>query len=254
MTNEDEDFERPAVPEMPEMPETPGNAVAIPKKAQLIANERGYIAPTSVEEALRMAHAVIAGRLAPSSYDNDPSKIMLGIMSALEAGLPPLYGLRQIAIINGRPTIWGDGAVALVQSKNLIASMVKEKVGTPPSDNDLSKWPDDYGFLVTIKRRNQEGEYTGTFTVGMAKRARLWLNAKKLPWIEHPERMLFNRARAFALRDGFADALGGIAIREEIEDMDEARPDLYPDIDLADTPTVEAPPLPITETEEEAAL
>ena len=31
--------------------------------------------------------------------------------------------------------------------------------------------------------------------------------------------MLKIRARAFPLRDGFADALAGLAIREEVEDM-----------------------------------
>lgn len=221
------------------------------KKAQLVANARGYIAPTTVEEAARMAQAVIIGGLAPSSYKNDPGMIMLGIMSALEAGLPPLYGLRQIAIINGRPTIWGDGAVALVQAKNLIASMETEWIGTKPTDKDLSKWPDDYGCRVTIKRRNQEGAYVGEFTVGKAKMAKLWLNAKKVPWLEHPERMLFNRARAFPLRDGFADALGGIAIREEIEDMiDAEKADKHVAIDLTDAPKVEAPPLPEDNEEE----
>lgn len=224
--------------------------VAVQPKAPLVANQRGYIAPTTVEEAARMAQAVIVGNLAPSSYGNDPTKIMLGIMSALEAGLPPLYGLRQIAIINGRPTIWGDGAVALVQSKNLIASMVTEWIGTKPTDKDLSKWPDDYGCRVTIKRRHQEGEYVGEFTVAKAKAAKLWLNAKKVPWIEHPERMLFNRARAWPLRDGFADALGGIAIREEVEDMmDAEKVDKHVAIDLTDKPMVEAPPLPNDEEE-----
>lgn len=226
----------------------PGKELVPSRKAQLVANERGYIAPRTVEEAARMAQAVIAGNLAPSSYNNDPTKIMLGIMSALEAGLPPLYGLRQIAIINGRPTIWGDGAVALVQSKNLIAGIEQEWVGDKPENpNDLSKWPDDYGVVVRLKRRNQDGEYVGLFTVGMAKRAKLWLNAKKMPWLEHPERMLFNRARAFALRDGFADALGGIAIREEIEDMNETFiEDRHVAIDL-DAKAIEAPPLPTEE-------
>lgn len=208
-----ETMEQPTIDE-------PGKEIVVPKKAQLVANEKGYIAPKSVEEAARMAQAVIVGGLAPSSYNNDPGKIMLGLMSALEAGLPPLYGLRQIAIINGRPAIWGDGAMALVQSKNLIAEMHEEEVGGTLDEmpGDLTKWPDTYGWEIRIRRRNQEGFYTGRFTVGDAKRAKLWLNAKKVPWIEHPSRMLKIRARSFPLRDGFADALGGIAIREEVED------------------------------------
>ena len=213
-------------------------------KAALTVNEKGFIAPTTVEEAARMAKAVIAGQLAPSSYNNDPNKIMLGIMAALEAGLPPLYGLRQIAIINGRPTIWGDGAMALVQAKNLILDYKEEQIGAHPHSNDLSMWPDEFGFRVTIRRRGQEGAYVGEFTVGDAKRAKLWLNASKKPWIEHPLRMLKIRARSFALRDGFADALGGIAIREEIEDTFDVAEDRKVEIDLEAAPAVEAPPMP----------
>ena len=45
------------------------------------------------------------------------------------------------------------------------------------------------------------------------------MNTYKKPWIEHPDRMLFNRARAFVLRDGFADALMGLGIVEEMRDL-----------------------------------
>lgn len=213
------------------------------RKAELVVGDEGYIRPRTVEEALRMANAVVAARLAPDSYNSDPSKVMLGIMAAMEAGLPPLYGLRQIAIINGRPCIWGDAAMALVQSTGLIEGYKEERVGTEPTVADLSKWPDDYGWKVTIARKGQKGAYEGLFTVGMAKRARLWLNAKKVPWMEHPDRMLKIRARTFPLRDGFADALAGLAIREEVEDMNLVD-DKHVEIDLNATPTAEAPPLP----------
>jgi hypothetical protein len=234
-----------------EQTEEQTKAVAKVEKAPLAVGDKGYIMPKTVEEAARMAQAVIIGGFAPDSYNRDPNKILLGIMAAMEAGLQPLYGLRQIAIINGRPTIWGDAAMALVQSKNLISDYEEEQVGTTPTDADLSKWPDDYGWKVTIGRRGQKGHYVGIFTVGMAKRARLWLNAKKVPWIEHPDRMLKIRARAFPLRDGFADALAGLAIREEIEDMHEidAKP---PEVLLSDDGEVEAPPMEVA-TEEPAA-
>jgi hypothetical protein len=122
-----------------------------------------------------------------------------------------MQALKGIAIINGRPSIWGDLAVALVQSKNLIEEMEHHYTGEPDAD--------DRTCHVVIKRRGQEKPYDGHFSVKDAKRAKLWLNPRKQPWIDYPERMLFNRARAFALRDGFADALAGLAIREELEDL-----------------------------------
>lgn len=215
-------------------------AVATVQRAPItLSEDHGYILPTTIDEAFRFAQAVVAGRLAPDTYNNDPSKVMIGVMAAMEAGLPPLYGLRQIAIINGRPVIWGDAAMALVQSKNLIEEYHEQPINVPPPKRVLvaggdgeedsyelvpfdqwpiEQWPLDYGWLVTIKRRGQQGEYTGRFTVADAKRAKLWMAHNKKPWLEHPNRMLKIRARAFPLRDGFADALAGLAIREEVED------------------------------------
>ncbi|RVT93734.1 hypothetical protein [Sphingomonas crocodyli] len=190
------------------------------QRVELVATEGGYIVPRSMDEAYRYAVAVVHAKLAPDSYGNEPDKVMLGIAAAMEAGLPPLYGLRQIAIIQGRPTIWGDAAIALVQSKNLLTGNTKEKIGTIPAPGTpINEWADDYGFRVSLSRRHQTDPYVGEFTVGDAKRAKLWMNTRKVPWIEHPDRMLFNRARGWALRDGFADALAGLALREEVEDM-----------------------------------
>src|SRR5262249_49394 len=39
----------------------------------------------------------------------------------------------------------------------------------------------------------------------------------------YPRRMLMMRARSWALRDGFADVLRGLSIREEVEDYDTRR-------------------------------
>lgn len=249
---QNDDWEGGPEPEQQADPQPERAMVPVKQKAALVANDRGYIAPTTIEEAVRLANAVIAGRLAPNSYNNDPGMITLGIMSALEAGLPPLYGLRQIAIIQGRPVIWGDAAMALVQSQNLIDEYHEEEIGTKPQTDDLTKWPDDFGYRVRIKRRHQRGEYVGEFTVGHAKRAKLWLNPRKTPWMEHPQRMLKIRARAFPLRDGFADGLAGLAIREEVEDTFEVGKPVVT-VELSDQPKVEAPPMPEEEASAEKA-
>ena len=36
----------------------------------------------------------------------------------------------------------------------------------------------------------------GTFTVRDAKRGGMWLNSYKKPWLQYPDRMLYNRASA----------------------------------------------------------
>lgn len=191
-------------------------------KREIMAMETGgdvlAVVPRTLEEAFRFAQLVVNAGLCPNSYETagrpDPQKVVIGILTGLEVGVPPMQALKGIAIINGRPSIWGDLAVALIQSKNLIEKMEQRFSGEEDAD--------DWTCHVTIYRRGQDFPYEGHFSVKDAKRARLWMNPKKIPWMEHPKRMLFNRARAFALRDGFADALSGLAIREEMEDLPDA--------------------------------
>jgi hypothetical protein len=193
-----------------------GELVAVPPKA---GSKLQPIVPATMEELKYVSGLVIKCGLAPDSYDNDPQKIAIGIMKGLEVGLPPLTALSTIAIINKRPCIWGDGAIALVQAQNVITKMEVREVGTVSEGGEVSDFGDDYGFEVSIWRKGQETPYVGRFTVGDAKRAKLWLNPRKQPWMLYPKRMLKIRATAFPLRDGFADCLSGLHIREEIEDM-----------------------------------
>lgn len=208
-----------------------------PSQQQLVkveADERGVLAimPRNLDEAVRYTKSIIAAGIVPSAFKDgqtiNASLVMMGVLKSMEVGLPPLTGLGSLLPINGRLSIWGDGAVALVQSKRLVAKQTKTRVG-PAFDpgTELIDWPDDYGWAVTFWRVGQDEPYTHTFTVRDAKRAKLWLNSKKVPWLEHPDRMLFNRARAFVLRDGFADALMGLGIVEEERDH-------APDVDGGD--------------------
>jgi hypothetical protein len=68
----------------------------------------------------------------------------------------------------------------------------------------------------TVWRKNSV-KHTQTFSKEDAQKAGLW--GKSGPWTSYPKRMLAMRARGFALRSQFADALAGLITREEAEDM-----------------------------------
>lgn len=178
------------------------------------------IVPRTIEECFRLAQLICKAGLAPSSYDNDPQKVVLGIMKGMEVGFPPITGLGTIMIINNRACIWGDGAMALCQSRGVVDQTAVVWTGAAPGAEIPPS--DDWGCIFRVWRKNQAQPYEGKFTVLDAKRAHLWMNPKKQPWCLYPQRMLLNRARAFALRDGFADCLSGLSIAEEVQDLPEA--------------------------------
>lgn len=203
--------------------------VSVPKNeiVEVKRNERNIasggginaIVPKDIIEVARFVDAFTASGMIPYSYEvkgNEnatKARLMIGLMKSLEIGLHPITGINTIMIVNNKPTIWGDGAIALVQSKGVLEWMKSETSGTIGTD--------DYTCIVSLKRKGQEQPYVGKFSVADAKKAHLWGNTSKKPWMEYPERMLFNRARAFAIRDGFSDCLCGLAITEEMQDIAE---------------------------------
>lgn len=163
------------------------------------------IVPRDMEEAYRLAKAICVAGMAPRGMDS-PEKCMISIMRGMEVGLTPMMALDKIAIVNGRPVIWGDGAMGLVRGSG-VCEWVKEY---------MEGEGDNLAGVCIAKRRGEPEPIERRFTVGEAKKANLW--GKSGPWQQFPNRMLQMRARAFCLRDLFADVLGGLYLREEIED------------------------------------
>lgn len=167
------------------------------------------LAPRNIEEAMTMANTLAKSTLVPREFQNNPGNILVAIQWGYELGLQPLQAMQNIAVINGRPSVWGDAMLAIVRGSGLLES-IEESV-----ENGVA--------TCTIKRVG-ENPVTRSFSTENAKRAGLW--GKAGPWTHYPERMLQMRARAFALRDVFPDVLRGMYIAEEAQDIPERERDM----------------------------
>lgn len=162
------------------------------------------LAPTSFEQALKFAEIAAASDLVPPDYKGKPANILLALQHGCEIGLAPLQAIQSIAIINGRPALWGDAVLGLVRASGKLES--------------IDETDDGMAATCTVRRRGDQSPVVRTFSQADAEKAGL---AKKSgPWSQYPSRMRQLRARAFALRDAFPDVLRGLAVREEIEDYD----------------------------------
>ena len=175
-------------------------------KAPINFGEQG-VQLASLEDAFRFANAVAASGFAPRGMEK-PEAILVAIQLGAELGLTPMSALQNIAVINGRPAIYGDAALALVRSSGLLEVFREEEVGEAGKDT--------LGIKVTAKRKGFD-EATETFTVADAKLSKLW--GKAGPWSDYPKRMLKFRARGFLLRDQFGDILKGLRTAEEARDI-----------------------------------
>jgi hypothetical protein len=222
-------------PETQDLPlegqQPPADEIPKPERALVPLTAQGEvmaIMPTTIEEAARYANGLCLSGIVPDAFreggkrDGLPNQplVMMGILKSMELGVPPQTGLAGLLPLNGRFAVWGDLAAALVHRTGEVAKQQHIELGIGAFDPGapIGDWPDAYGIRFMIWRKGQEDPYIGEFTVRDAKRAGLWNNVRKQPWIQYPKRMLYNRARAFALRDGFADGLHGLTIAEEVMD------------------------------------
>ena len=174
------------------------------------------LALASFDDAYRFATMVAKSDFAPKDFKGKAESCLLAIQHGSEVGLSPMQSLQSIAVINGRPTIWGDAAMALVQSSQA-CEYVREYI---EGDGD------NLTAVCEAKRRGYPAPTTVRFSVADAKKAGLW--GKSGPWSQYPQRMLQLRARGFALRNAFADALRGLITAEEAQDYPATEPAKQP--------------------------
>lgn len=179
---------------------------------QLTTTNKGF-APATLTEAIQFSDMLANSSMVPKAYQGKPQDILVCVQWGYEMGLAPMQALQNIAVINGKPSVYGDTALALVQAS--------------PVCEDVQEYFEDEGtpnpVAVCVAKRKNRSPVTVRFSVEDARRAGLW--GKQGPWQAYPKRMMQMRARGFALRDAFPDVLKGLITAEEAQDYpDETKP------------------------------
>lgn len=193
------------------------------------------IVPTSFEEVQRIAAMVVsAGMFKATDKNQAVAQATMALMQGLEIGISPMQAANGIAIINGRPCIWGSLVPALIW-----------KAG-----HKIEEWIEGEDMEAVahckITRSDNNIEIERTFSMKDAKRAGLL--EKPGPWKQYPRRMLGMRARGFAANDGVPDVLRGMYTVEEMQDVAEDRGA------LAEAPAMPPPPPLADPLDEDAAF
>ena len=190
--------------------------------------QRQMLEPTNLKEAKEFAETLSKSGLVPKDFQGKPANILVAVQWGYEIGLAPMQALQNIAVINGRPSLWGDSLLALVKGHKNFAG--------------CREWMEGTIAFCEIKRTLNNGEVEATltqFSEEDAKKARLW--GKQGPWQQYPNRMLQLRARGFAIRDAFPDAVKGLITAEEAMDYpQENMRDISPKKDVEPMPSLSA--------------
>ena len=197
---------------------------------------------STMADAMAFAKLVAPTEFAPKGMAKWES-CLLAIQHGAEIGLSPMQSLQSIAVINGRPSIWGDAALAVCMASPL-CEWVRET---------LDGEGDKMVATCTAQRRGYPAPSVKTFSVADAKQAGLW--GKSGPWSQYPKRMLQLRARSFTLRDAYPDVLKGLVCAEESGDYPTPGIEVVPARAAPAHVTVSALPAPTpASTESKAAV
>jgi hypothetical protein len=188
--------------------------------------------PQTFGELVQFADRAARSSMVPAAYRNKPDDIILAVQMGSEVGLAPMQALQNIAVIGGRPAIFGDAMAGLCRQSTVC--------------DDIEEWFEGDGDSLTAfckATRTGKQPVTQQFSVADAKKAGLW--GKVGPWQQYPRRMIQMRARGFALRDCFPDVLRGLIAVEEAQDIPTEK-DIPPEQPFAGT-TLEhvATPAPV---------
>jgi hypothetical protein len=161
------------------------------------------------ELAKRIAHTLACSTLVPDAYLGRPNDVFVAINMGSELGMEPFQAIQSIAVIEGKPCLYGDGLIGVVRASPK-CMWIKESIS-------------DDGKTATCETQRRDDPQTISATYSMDDAVQAGINTK-FNWKKHPKRMLQMRARAYCLRDAYPDLLKGLGVVEEHQDHDDTPP------------------------------
>lgn len=155
--------------------------------------------PTTKEDLFKLSEMYSKSNLVPACYRGKQADIVIAWSLGMPLGLNMMQCLLGIAVINGRPSLWGDVLNGLVQCQP-----------------DLEKFDEvfdeaEFKWTCTIKRKGRD-KVSRTFSKTEAVEAGLLPGKDGSAWKKYPKRMVQMRARGFCVRDSYSDKLCGLGI------------------------------------------
>lgn len=178
-----------------------------------VEENKQIVSDDCLKAEFREAKMMIQSGLLPSRFKTE-QQVMTAYRFAKETGLQPLTAMRQMAVINGTPSFYGDLPLSIVLNSGKL-EYIDEYLITQDykkitlENKNLHEEP--WASVCKVKRKGDNEVCERFFSVKDAEKAGLFRNPV---WKTYLSRMLTYRARSQALKDKFSDCLNGVAIAE----------------------------------------
>lgn len=173
----------------------------------------------NLAQAKAFAMEIASSGVAPKGM-NTPGAVLLAMQIGAELGFSPMQALQNVVVVNGRATLMGTSAIALMNGSGLLEPGTKVEFGCRPTTAEEQR---AMGSLVGYCRTQRAGQapVETLFSEADARTAKLW--DKEGPWRQYPKRMLQFRAVGFHFKDHWSDIGHGIMIDAEARDIPRER-------------------------------
>ena len=188
------------------MDEEAANQTIVQAAGTALASDPAFV---KYELAKRVSHTLSISNLVPDAFRGRPNDIFVAVNMGAELGMEPFQAIQSIAVIDGKPCLYGDGLIGVVRASPK-CSWIQETLSE-----------DGKTATCTTQRDGDPKPISASYSLDDAVQAGIHT---KFNWKKHPKRMLQMRARAYCLRDAYPDLLKGLGVVEERQDHEDTPP------------------------------
>lgn len=187
--------------------------LATQKQSQVSSVEAlptGELRGTTLDEQWRIACAFHKSGMLPKQYTT-PEKVLVGMQFAYSLGLTPLMALRQISVINGQPSLWGELPLALVRRSGKLKYIREWLVDKDYKEINFENRNLDAQVFAALCELERDGGERRIYSFTQKDKHSLGVAAI---WNQFEKIMMKRKARSIGLKDQFGDVLEGMYIAE----------------------------------------
>lgn len=181
----------------------------------IVKEEKHELSPfadsQSFQKIFDIGKMFATSQLVPQNYQGKPMDCTIAVDMANRMGVSPMMVMQNLYVVKGKPTWSGQACMSMIRASEEFKNVRLVYSGEPNTDSR--------GCRVEAEYKSDGTKAIGTtVTIGMVKEMKLYDKPGSL-WKTMPEQMLSYRASAYFARSYIPNALMGMHVEGEPEDI-----------------------------------
>ena len=186
------------------------NEVIIQPEKNEVATNAAFSRIANFKELYDIGKMFASSGLIPAVYQGKPMDCVIAVDIANRMGVSPMMVMQNLYVVKGMPSWSGQACMSLIRGADF-------KKVRPVYTGEKGK--DSWGCYISAIDKTTGEEVKGAeVTIEMAKKEG-WYGKTGSKWQTMPELMLAYRAAAFFARIHIPNALMGLRVEGEVEDI-----------------------------------